>query len=548
VADTAALKPEPEPEPVLPPQPSAYAIPPSIEEMPVETKSGQRAFPSSIPRAGASSSPIPSIPQQPIRNLNAEDDGVVEETPAQEKVVEQKPAKIERRERREPSDNAKRAAKSLAKTIEFTRNLSAGIGERIKNFLPRLLPRDELSESEMPANTLMLIMALVVPLVVVTIASVVYLRYGRSLQYDTYLNQAQSLRAQAAGLSTPVEQRKAWESVLLNVELAESHRITPETSELRIEAEQNLDELLGITRVQFNEAFVSRIGINISRMAASETDLFMLNADNGEVLRAQLTSGRGFQLDTSFSCKPGAYDLYTVGPLVDILAMPNLNSINATLLGIDANGNLLYCEPGQVGRAIPLAPPDTNWGRVTAFTLDGNNLYVLDAISRAVWVYPGKDGAFVDRPYFFFGGQTPEKQDVIDLVVLGDDLYMLHADGHLSTCSYSRVESNPTRCQDPTPLVNKFGAYQDMDLFGSAHFTQMLLNAPPNQSVLILDADTQGVMSFASRSLEMERQLRPTTGNANPLPSGPVEAITVGPNHVLYLALNGQVYFSTEMP
>ena len=80
------------------------------------------------------------------------------------------------------------------------------------------------------------------------------------------------------------------------------------------------------------------------------------------------------------------------------------------------------------------------------------NLYVLDAPARAVWVYNGKDGTFVDRPYFFFGGQTPEKQDVIDLIVSGDDLYMLHADGHLSTCSYSRIESKPTRCQDPAPI------------------------------------------------------------------------------------------------
>jgi hypothetical protein len=225
--------------------------------------------------------------------------------------------------------------------------------------------------------------------------------------------------------------------------------------------------------------------------------------------------------------------------------MPTLNSINATLLGVDATGNLLYCAPGQVAQAIPLPAPDTNWGRVTAFTLDGGNLYVLDAPARAVWVYNGKDGTFIDRPYFFFGGQTPEKQDVIDLIVTGDDLYMLHADGHVSTCSYSRIESIPTRCQDPTPLVNPFASYQDMDLFGSAHFTQMLFSAAPDTSILLLDADTQGVMRFAQRTLELQNQFRPTTGTNNPIPSGPVGAVTVGPNHVLYLAVNGQVYFAS---
>jgi hypothetical protein len=197
-----------------------------------------------------------------------------------------------------------------------------------------------------------------------------------------------------------------------------------------------------------------------------------------------------------------------------------------------------------VAQAIPLPAPDTNWGRVTAFVLDAGNLYVLDASARAVWVYNGKDGTFIDRPYFFFGGQTPEKQDVIDLLVTGDDLYMLHADGHISTCSYSRIESVPTRCQDPTPLVNPFAAYQDTDLFGTSHFTQMLFSAPPDQSILILDADTQGVMRFAPRTLELQNQFRPTTGTANPLPAGSVGAVAISPNHVMYLAVNKQVYFA----
>ncbi len=359
------------------------------------------------------------------------------------------------------------------------------------------------------------------------------------------------MKAQALTLTNPVEQRIAWENVISNLNIAESHRETSETISLRQEANANLDTLLGITRMQFNPAFSSNLGIEVSRMAASEMDLFLLNAENGEVLRAQpAANGRGFQLDTTFNCKPGVYGNYTVGPLVDILALPGLNSINATLLGIDANGNLLYCAPGQVAQAIPLPPPDTNWGRVTAFVMDSGNLYVLDAPSRAVWVYNGKDGTFVDRPYFFFGGQTPEKQDVIDLVVTGDDLYMLHGDGHLSTCSYSRIESVPTRCQDPAPLVNPFPAYQDTDLFANAHFTQMLLTALPNQSILLLDADslTKGVFRFTPRTLELQNQFRPTLEATNSIPSKPIGAVTVGPNHVLYLAVDGQVYFAKDMP
>jgi hypothetical protein len=135
---------------------------------------------------------------------------------------------------------------------------------------------------------------------------------------------------------------------------------------------------------------------------------------------------------------------------------------------------------------------------------------------------------------------------VIDLIISGDDLYMLHADGHLSTCSYSRIESKPTRCQDPSPLINPFAAYQDNDLFAGAHFTQILFTALPDQSILLLDADTQGVLRFAPQSLELQNQFRPAT--ANPISSGPAGAVAVGPNHVLYMAVDGQVYFTTDMP
>jgi len=531
-------------------QPSAYAIPLQQEEAPYTTplaslpqtqSTAPRGFPASIPRIQPGSSEA-VIKETVLPVLEAQENLEVEKPAVQKKEIEPQTP-------REPSARTRQTARALATGIQSTRRLSESFGTRLKNFLPRLLPNTEASEPAAPSNATMMFMAILIPLMVVTIASVVYLRYGRSQQYETYLRQAQGMREQAVTLSNPVEQRQAWEHILLNVDIAESHSKTSETIALRQEAEANLDKLLGITRMQFNPAFSSDLGIDISRMAVSETDLFLLNAANGEALRAQSSNnGRGFQIDTTFNCKPGVYGNYTVGALVDIVTLPALNSVNASLLGIDAAGNLLYCAPGQVAQAIPLPPPDTNWGRVTAFTLSNGNLYVMDAPARAVWVYNGKDGTFVDRPYFFFGGQTPEKQDVIDLIISGDDLYMLHSDGHLSTCSYSRIESKPTRCQDPVPLVNPFAAYQDTDLFASAHFTQMLFTALPDQSILLLDADTQGVLRFAQRSLELQNQFRPTTGAANSVSPGPVGAVAVGPNHVLYLAVGGQVYFATDMP
>ncbi|MCC7117161.1 MAG: hypothetical protein IT310_01445 [Anaerolineales bacterium] len=517
-------------------QPSAYSASPESEEPKRNTD-----VLASLPRNPAGKNSPSASSLDAVLDSLAQADSKSTEAPEPEPAPEKKEA--EALTPREPSPRARHAAKRLAGWIQVSRKWSAALGARLRNFLPRLLPNAEAHQPELsnPSDFSMLAIALVAPLVVVVMVMVVYFKYGRSQQYDTYIYEAKQKREQAVLLTDPVEQRKSWEAVLTNTLQAEEHSVTDESLKLRQEANGHLDTLLGITRLSYNPIFASNLGIDISRMAASESDLFMLNAESGEALRAQLTNSAGFQLDTSFNCKPGAYGDYTVGPLVDIIAMPTLTTINATLLGIDASGNLLYCAPGELPRAIPLPVPDTNWGRVTAFSLDGGNLYVMDAPSRAVWVYVGKDGNFIDRPYFFFNEQTPT-QDVIDMIVSGDELYMLHADGHISNCSYNRIETSPQKCKDPFPLINPFPAYQGQDLFASAHFTQMLFAAPPDQSILLLDADTQGVMRFTPRSLELQNQYRPATDGSNLLPAAPVDAVAVSPSHYLFISVRGQVY------
>lgn len=528
-------------------QPSAYSIPPQhVEASPVTDplaglprtgKTVPRDFPSSIPRAKPQA--VETIPEE----KTAEPPVVIEQVPppAVEQPRSVEPAPVPS----EPSAQTKQAAKAIVNLMQGFRTGSAALGERFRNFLPRLLPAENPEALSVSASAFMGFMAVVIPLIVVTLAVVVYLRYGRNEQYDAYYNQALEMKQQALALTNPVEQRVAWENVLANVDQAEEHRQTNETISLRQEAQANRDSLLGITRLQFNPAFSAKLGIDVSRMAASENDLYLLNAANGEVLRAIPSGNGGFELDTTFNCRPGVGN--NAGPLVDILVLPITNIYSATVLGIDAVGNLLYCKPGDVPQTGLLPAPDTNWGRITGFMLEGGNLFVLDAPSRAVWVYGGKEAAFVDRPYFFFGQQTPT-QDVIDFLVSGDEMFLLHADGRFSNCFYSRTDTNASTCKDPIPYDNPFPAYADTNLFTTTHFTQMLFAAPPDPSILILDADGQSVMRFTPRTLELQNQYQPTTSSSNPVSRGSVGAVAVSPDHVLYLAVDGQVYFAVDMP
>ena len=507
-------------------QPSAYGIPIQPEEqapLPEEESSLSPEFVSALPRANDEK---PAAPKR--RSIFGRREPAAPTSP------------------REPSAATRQAARTITNGMQSWRAGMERTKQGLQGFMPRLLPGADQNAWTLSAPALAFI-AILVPLVVVTVATVVYFRYGRSVQYEEYLVQAKDARAQAVGLTDAAAQREAWQRVLFYLDKAESYSQGSDTRALREEAQQKLDGLQGIFRLQFQPVLSSGLGTQISRLAASENDVYALDGQRGSILHIALTNS-GFQRDNAFNCVPGSYGGYNVGPMVDLLAMPTLNTINASVIGIDAAGDLLYCAPGQVGQAIPLPPPDTNWGRVKAMAMDAGNLYVLDAQSRAVWVYVGKDGTFVDRPYFFFGGQIPELNDAIDLAVNGDDLYILHSDGHLSTCSYSRLETVPTRCVDPAPLVNPFPAYRELDVFSEAHFTQMMFTSAPDSALLLLDSDSQGVFRFAPRSLELQSQWRPLATRSSPLPQGAVGAMTVSPNHVLYFALQDRIYFATDTP
>lgn len=519
-------------------QPSAYAIPPQAENMVPARDELQtfetRGFPASIPRARSVGSKI--------ELEEIEGSSPIEDEPVSNRVKSDRPSVR--------AAATRQMAKAMVGGIHTGRRLNERVGSFLRKFIPRLLPAASNKPLVLPTYAMVFI-AIIIPVLVVTIASTVYFQFGQSIQYDELYRQATITRAQAVSETEPRRQRDAWQNVLDKLDNAEVYRRTAESQFLRNEAQAKLDALMGIVRLEFVPAFASGIGgsTQISRMAASESDLYMLDAEHGNILHASFT-GRSLELDRAFQCQPGSYSGYQVGTLVDILALPKVNALNATVLGIDASGNLLYCAPGQVPQAIPLPSlPNTNWGRITSFALDSGNLYVLDAQSRAVWVFVGKNSTFIDTPYFYFGNQIPSSIDsAIDLAVSSDDLYLLHADGHLSTCTFSRLAEVPTRCVDPAIYQDPFPAHQDLNVFAQAHFTQMSLTNPPNQVVLLLDSENQSVFRFSPRSLELQNQFGGYAGKGNPFKPGTAGAMTVSPNYVLYLAIGDQVYFATNLP
>jgi hypothetical protein len=381
--------------------------------------------------------------------------------------------------------------------------------------------------------------AIAVPLTIVAVAAVVYFQRGREAQYDIHFSSAQEA-AQLAEIKTdPKEQRLAWETILLHLNNAELYQSTEESQELRMHAQGIVDDLNAIERLDFRPAIVDQLEetAQITRLVTRDDSLYMLNATDGVVERAILTN-EGYRIDTTFQCGPGPYGGFIVGAIIDIAPMPFGNDLQATIMGIDGNGNLLRCIPGATPLASPMEPPDINWGTPRGITIDGNDLYVLDPQTNAVWIYRGMDVS--QAPRLFFDQQIPPMQDVIDIEINQNDLYLLHEDGHLTTCVYSTLATSPTRCKNPEIYTDPRPGRQSGPFIEDTFFSQIQFSPPPEPTIYLLDPNSRAIYRFSVR-LTLDRQFR----SHENLPEGPATAFTVNrSNHTVFLAIGNQVYYA----
>jgi hypothetical protein len=421
--------------------------------------------------------------------------------------------------------------KAISAVATFLLLIWQRMSNAIRAFLKRVLPDENLFT--IPASTMMFV-AVAVGVVIATTGGMMYFQRGRGAQYQHFYDQALAAAQQATTQSDPVEIRTEWEITLHFINQAETFLVTPETETLRAHARQALDSMDAIQRINFQSAILGGLAgsAQITRMFATDTDLYLLDASNGNVIRAVLT-GKGYERDPNFSCSATS----TVGPIIDISPLPKGNNLKATVLAMDANANLLYCIPNKLPVANSPAPPQTNWRGPTGFTYDAGDLYMLDPPANAVWIYRGIEVS--QEPRLFFGSQIPFMPDVIDLAVNRNDLYLLHSDGHITTCTYSSLQESPTRCQDPTPYYDSRIGRQSGPIIHDAPFNQILYTSPPDPSIYMLDPINQAIYHFSLR-LTFQRQFRSLAD----LGQGEATAFTISPNRLIFLAIGNRVYYA----
>jgi hypothetical protein len=457
-----------------------------------------------------------------------------------------------------------RLGRRMLTWLQSVRNLSQSIEAGLQLFIKRMLPGlPEDRNPGMQASTMALI-AVIVPLMVVVTASMIYMRYGRSAQYEENFKLAISEAVGAIGQNDPAIVRRAWESTLYYLERAESYQVTQDSNALRLQAQGSLDAMDQIIRLEFRPAIVGGLGevIQVDRMAATDADLYLLDLTQGIVLRASI-SGQGYMVDANFICGQGTYasidatskDSFQVGKILDMVALPRVNPFGVTLLGMDASGTLVFCDPNQEPRAWKLEEPDIRWKNLAGFALgpDDYSVYVLDPAGNAIWVYlfDPQIRSFEQPDLFFSGDFVPKDLSMaLDISVAGTDLYLLYADGHVTHCTPGLGDVVPIRCNDPETILDARLGHQSGPLLTDAQLAEMTFAAAPDPSLYMLAPVTAAIYRFSPRpeALHLQNQFRATVAQDKTLFTAPISAMTISPNRYIFLSVGNQVYFATDVP
>jgi hypothetical protein len=443
-------------------------------------------------------------------------------------AADSKPAAL-RRPASPAMRNLRRRLRSLAVPFQ-------SIGRSLSGIFPSLTP------SGSPAGLspgLLAGTAVAVPLIIVAIVAVVYLRRGRTEQYQQFMSQAQTAVVAAQLKPTLEEARPEWQAAAVWLDEARRYGGGEEADALQAFVDQALDRLDSIARIEFAPAVGGGFGPRARLRAAAATadDLYVYDESLPEVYHAWFT-GRGYEIDREFQCLQSLKETFTPGRIVDILVQPEPGALGVQgIVAIDAAGNLVYCAPGVLPATGLLTPPATGWGEIQAVDLIGDSLYVLDPKANQVWIYTAADGLFAGAPAIYFTDVVQSLNHAVDLAASQDELILLHDDGLVDLCR---------RPQENAPdgsLRIRIECEKDIDL-GPADVTptSVVYSPPPEPSLFFLDPTNGAIYQYSLR-LAYQSRFVPTP----PLSENPTD-LAVGPPRDLFLVAGDQVYFAQPSP
>lgn len=446
---------------------------------------------------------------------------------------------------------------SIARAWMNIRTINAKINQSVDHTRKKIFPKYRPSQSTAsPLFSVLLTVA--IPLVLILVSATVYTRTGKAEQYTNYMEQAQNAAMLAREEQNPLQKHTYWAQALEMVKVAETYSITQDSRMLFEQAQFLLDEMDLAARLDFRPALTQFFpeGVVISRIQASSSGVYLLDKTSGSLMRIFLNTKGYYEIDDEFKCAPGPYGLETLTDLVDFVILP-ANEDNYKVMALDAQGNLLYCRPGEMAVSRKLNAPENGWGRIIGSAYDNDTLYILDADKDMIWMYAGKDPnkpndktatgiVFSESPIKYLDDDKPDLGGAIDLSVNQEDLYVLHADGHMTQCRYSGdKEVRLTECQDPSPYTDNRVGRPDKKpwMIGDAVFTMAQSTRLPNASIFLLDSKGQSIYRM-SYQLNLERVLRAQYNKNYPLPSTSPSGFGITPESDIFLAFDNRLFIA----
>ena len=294
----------------------------------------------------------PAVPEEPVEDYYEEPE--VRNAPAGEQipVMEGETEKPFEEGEQPPQEMPRVKTPSpllvwLANTWMKSKSWNAKLSNYTDRFSSRF-NRQDFGDQTNPSSFFMLVLALAIPVILIFSSITVYSRGGKTEEHQTLFEEAQQAVALAGEAEDVADQRAYWAQALDLVTEAQTYTVTDESQALFEKAQTTLDDLDLAERLDFKPALADFFpeGVVISRIKSSTTGVYMLDKTTGSVLRISRNAKDNYELDSEFQCAPGVYGLITVNELVDFIVLPS-NEDNYRVMALDAQGNMLYCQPDE---------------------------------------------------------------------------------------------------------------------------------------------------------------------------------------------------------
>jgi hypothetical protein len=274
--------------------------------------------------------------------------------------------------------------------------------------------------------------ALAILVVVALVTLLAWINQGSAARHQQVLAQAQQHATQAEQATDPEEERSHWEKVLSTLAGEEA----PAADALQAQAQEALDRLDGVIRVEPTLLWEFDSDISARRLVAHGPNLFLLDADRRTVFQLSLSeTGEEVVGETAPAILHAGEEWggQRVGDLIDMAwNQPGGEWATDALVALDADNRLWVYDPAWIDNTYPLfLGPASGEGIPVAMAAFEGRLYLFDPQANQVWRYWSRDGGYPDRAEPYFPTGAPQSLALgCDLAIDGN-VYVLTEDSQV---------------------------------------------------------------------------------------------------------------------